>query len=86
MARAAFRAGMVSPHELVRDLRNGVSFLLKGATDERSEAVRDRILSAVAGRPAEEMIAMSDSFIPELVDVHHAGHAGGARRACDRWP
>ena len=68
LAKAAFRAGMVSPQELVRDLRNGASFLLKGATDERSEAVRDRILSAVAGRPAEELVAMSDSFIPELVD------------------
>jgi HAD superfamily hydrolase (TIGR01490 family) len=68
LAKAAFRAGMVAPHELVRDLRNGVSFLLQGATDERSEAVRDRILAAVDGRPAEEVIALSDGFLPGLVE------------------
>ncbi len=67
LAKAAFRAGMVTPHELVRDLRHGASFLLKGASDERSEAVRDRILAAVAGRRADEMVALSDGFIPDLV-------------------
>lgn len=67
LARAAFRAGMVTPPELVRDLRHGVSFLLQGATDERSEAVRDRILAAVTGRTAQEMVALSEGFIPDLV-------------------
>ena len=67
LARAAFRAGLVTPPELVRDLRHGVSFLLQGATDERSEAVRDRILAAVTGRSAAEMVALSDDFIPDLV-------------------
>jgi HAD superfamily hydrolase (TIGR01490 family) len=67
LARAAFRAGMVTPPELVRDLRHGVSFLLQGADDERSEAVRDRILTAVTGRTTEEMVALSEGFIPELV-------------------
>jgi HAD superfamily hydrolase (TIGR01490 family) len=68
LATAAFKAGMVAPHELARDLRNGVSFLVQGATDERSAAVRDRILAAVAGRPAAEVVALSGSFIPGLVD------------------
>lgn len=68
LARAAFRAGLVSPVELARDLRNGVSFLLQGATDERSAAVRDRILAAVAGQPARDIVALSDGFVPALVD------------------
>ncbi len=67
LARAAFRAGMVTPPELVRDLRHGVSFLVQGATDERSEAVRDRILAAVTGRSAAEMVALSDEVLPDLV-------------------
>ncbi len=67
LARAAFLAGLVTPIELARDLRNGVSFLLQGASDERSEAVRDRILAAVAGRSADEVLALSDGFIPDLV-------------------
>jgi HAD superfamily hydrolase (TIGR01490 family) len=68
LALAAFRAGMVTPQELVQDLRHGVSFLLQGATDQRSEAVRDRILAAVAGRPADEVIALSEHFLVDLVD------------------
>ena len=61
LARAAFLAGMVTPIELARDVRNGLSFLLQGASDERSEAVRDRILAAVAGRSADEVLALSDA-------------------------
>ncbi len=67
LAKAAFREGFVTPGELVKDLRNGVSFLVKGATDERSAQVRDRILAAVAGRPASQVEALGDHFMAELV-------------------
>ncbi|MCB9413094.1 MAG: HAD family phosphatase [Actinobacteria bacterium] len=67
LAKAAFRAGFVTPGELARDLRNGISFLLSGATDERSAQVRDRILRAVAGHPAEDVEALSDHFLAGLV-------------------
>ena len=67
LATAAFTAGLVSPGELVRDLLHGVSFLLTGATDGRSEQVRDRILAAVAGRPAAQVEALGDRFISDLV-------------------
>ena len=70
---------MVTPPELVRDLRHGVSFLLQGATDERSGAVRDRVLAAVAGRSAAEMVALSDAFVPDLV----ASIAPAVRRVLD---
>lgn len=68
LAKAAFRAGMMTPKELAKDLRNGVSFILKGATDERSEQVRDRILAAVEGYPAAQVEALADSFMAALVD------------------
>jgi HAD superfamily hydrolase (TIGR01490 family) len=67
LAVAAFRAGMVRPLDLVRDLRNGVSFLLKGASDERSAQVRDRILAAVTGHPAAQVEALGDVFMADLV-------------------
>ena len=67
LAWVAFRAGMVTPRELVHDLRHGVSFLVQGATDERSETVRDRILGAVAGRPAADVIALSEHVVEDLV-------------------
>jgi HAD superfamily hydrolase (TIGR01490 family) len=67
LTRAAFRAGVVAPPELARDLRNGLSLLLQGATDEHCAAVRDRILSAVRDRSAPELVALSDRFTDELV-------------------
>lgn len=68
LAKAAFRRGFVSTTDLAKDLRNGLSFLLKGATDERSEQVRDRILRAVQGHPAADVEALGDFFIAGLVD------------------
>ncbi|MCB0899362.1 MAG: HAD-IB family hydrolase [Actinobacteria bacterium] len=67
LAKAAFRQGFASPTEVLKDLRNGVSFLLKGATDERSAQVRDRILQAVQGHRAADVEALGDYFIHDLV-------------------
>lgn len=66
LAKEAFRRGFVTPTELLKDLRNGVSFVFKGATDERSAQVRDRILAAVAGRPAADVEALGDAFMSKL--------------------
>lgn len=67
LARAAFRRGLVTPPELIQDLRHGISFLLKGATDDRSVQVRDRILRAVSGHPASDVEALGDDFMTDLV-------------------
>lgn len=67
-AKAAFKEGMITPKELLKDLSNGISFMLKGATDERSEQVRDRILEAVKNQPASKVESLGESFIGELVD------------------
>lgn len=66
-AKAGFRAGFVSIPELLGDLRNGVSFVLSGASDDRSAQVRDRILRAVAGHKASEVEALGEGFMPQLV-------------------
>lgn len=67
-ALAAFRSGFVTKRELFNDLRNGLSFVFKGATDERSAEVRDRILDAVKGRRAADVIALGDDFMDKLVN------------------
>jgi HAD superfamily hydrolase (TIGR01490 family) len=88
LAKAAFRQGFIGKTDLLKDLRNGLSFLLKGATDERSAQVRDRILRAVSGHRAEDVEALGDHFIHELVDsikpamrevLDHHGAAGDDR-------
>ena len=66
LAVAAFRAGYVPPRALLLDALSAVRFVLKGATDEGSAELRERILGAVAGHPAADVIALGDAFIPKL--------------------
>ena len=67
LALAAFKAGYIPPKQMVRDVANALTFITRGATDDRSAAVRERILLAVAGHPAKDVMALGDGFIPRLV-------------------
>ncbi|MCB0919066.1 MAG: HAD-IB family hydrolase [Actinobacteria bacterium] len=66
-AISAFKKGLVSKKQLLVDIKNGVSFKLKGATDERSAEVRDRILEAVKGQRVDDIVAIADDFMAKLV-------------------
>ena len=66
LAVAAFRAGYVPPRDLLRDAVSAVGFIAHGSTDEGSAALRERILRAVAGHPASDVIALGDSFLPKI--------------------
>lgn len=66
LAVAAFRAGYVPPRQLLHDAVNAVAFVVGGASDERSAALRERILRAVAGHPAADVVALGDRFIPKV--------------------
>ena len=79
LAVAAFRAGYVPPRDLLRDAVSAVRFVLHGATDEASAALRERILRAVAGHPASDVAALGGRFIPKLA----AGVLPEARAALD---
>ena len=67
LAKAAFRAGFVKKRELARDLARNLSFMLIGASDDRSAEVRDRILLGVKGRLASEIEGLADDFVDDLV-------------------
>jgi HAD superfamily hydrolase (TIGR01490 family) len=54
-ARVAYRAGLIDRRTLLGDLRAGLRFRLHGSTDEASEAVRVRILEAIAGTPVRQL-------------------------------
>ncbi|MFP4634638.1 MAG: HAD family hydrolase [Nitriliruptoraceae bacterium] len=81
-AVAAWRKGMLPTRDLLADATRAMSFKLFGATDESSEAVRDRILQAVEGRPQQDLIALNEEIVPRilervrpesrsLIDMHH---------------
>ena len=66
LALAAFRRGFVPPRALARDLWHGITFLMRGASDDRAAEVRERILGAVAGHPVADIVALGAGFIPRL--------------------
>lgn len=79
---AAWRNQLIPLGDLLRDARKAVSFKLFGATDESSEAVRDRILAAVEGAAQADLIALNEEIVPRilervrpesrgLIDMHH---------------
>jgi HAD superfamily hydrolase (TIGR01490 family) len=75
-ARVAYRAGMIDRRALLGDLRAGLRFRLHGSTDEASEAVRARILDAIAGTPvrrlqrlgAEVLAGVLPRIYPQMLD------------------
>src|SRR5437660_5644191 len=61
--RAAYRAGMMSRRQLVRDLWANVRFRLQGSTDEGTEELKLRVLDSIAGRRVEELARLSPDVL-----------------------
>lgn len=66
---AAWRHGMVTTKELASDGLNAILFRLGGSTDEKANAVRDRILEAIRGRHVSELEELGDEVIAQLLDA-----------------
>lgn len=78
----AWRNGLIPTEMLLRDAWGALAFRLAGASDEKSETTRDRILNAVAGLRRDDMLALNEETIPRvlskvrpeskgLIDMHH---------------
>jgi HAD superfamily hydrolase (TIGR01490 family) len=65
--KAAYREGMLPLPRLLADGLRALSFRMFGASDEQSEALRDRILASVAGQPAEDMRRLAPTVIEEIL-------------------
>ena len=79
---AAWRNGLIPLSDLLGDGTKAASFKLFGATDERSESVRDRILHAVQGIEQADLVGLNEEIVPRileqvrpesrgLIDMHH---------------
>lgn len=87
LARAARAAGLVPVRQFASDARKALAFTLRGADDDTSAGVRERILGAVRGVRQDDVLALNTEIIPrllgrirpearQLVDRHrHAGRA-----------
>ena len=67
-ARAAYREGMLPLPRLLADGASALTFRLLGASDEKSESVRDRILASVAGTPQADLIRFVPAVVEKLID------------------
>ncbi len=65
--KAVYREGLLPLHRLTRDAGRAAAFKLFGASDEQSEALRDRILASVAGTQAETLHALAPSVVEALL-------------------
>ncbi|MDJ0955115.1 MAG: HAD-IB family hydrolase [Acidimicrobiia bacterium] len=65
---AAWRSGMMPTRELLADAAKAITFRFSGASDEKANAVRDRILHAIKGRSIDELMTLADDVIPRLLD------------------
>lgn len=63
----AWRRDLLGTSELLGDLASALSFRVTGGTDDQSDKVRDRILSAVKGRHREELTSLNDDVLPRLL-------------------
>ena len=64
----AWRHGMMPTRDLLNDARKAITFRFTGASDEKANAVRDRILEAIRGSTTAELAALGVDIIPRLLD------------------
>ncbi|MBW3602272.1 MAG: HAD-IB family hydrolase [Actinobacteria bacterium] len=65
--KAAYREGILPLPRLVADALGSVTFKLFGASDETSEALRDRILDSVTGEAEETLRRLAPVVVGELL-------------------
>jgi HAD superfamily hydrolase (TIGR01490 family) len=66
--RAAWRADMIPTSELLADARKAITFRFTGASDDKANAIRDRILDAITGHSVDELMTLAGEVIPQLLD------------------
>lgn len=64
----AYRRGLIPTAQLVRDVVSAITFTLSGASDEKTDAVKNRILEAIDGIPVSTLTDLADDIIPRLIN------------------
>ncbi len=63
----AYRAGLMPTSQLLSDAVNAVAFKFTGASDDKTEMVKTRILEAIAGVPVSTFTDLADEILPRLM-------------------
>jgi HAD superfamily hydrolase (TIGR01490 family) len=84
-ARAAYRAGVISRRQIARDAWENLRFRIEGSTDEKSDALRERVLEALAGQRVVDLQRLGPAVLagilprvyPEVLAEAHAHQDAG---------
>ncbi len=63
----AYRNGMMPTGQLLKDAASAVVFKMSGASDDKTETVKNRILQAIEGVPVAAFTDVADEVIPKLL-------------------
>ncbi|MEZ5174813.1 MAG: HAD family hydrolase [Acidimicrobiia bacterium] len=63
----AYRRGFVPTPQLIKDAANAVAFKFAGASDDKTETVKKRILEAIEGVEVGVLTDLADEIIPKLL-------------------
>jgi HAD superfamily hydrolase (TIGR01490 family) len=66
-ARAGYRSGMISRRQMGRDAFENLRFRLQGSTDERSDALRERILAGIAGERVVDLMRLGPDVMAGIL-------------------
>jgi HAD superfamily hydrolase (TIGR01490 family) len=67
--RAAYRAGMMSRGQLLRDLWANLRFRLEGSTDEGAEQLKKRILDSIAGTRVRDLARLGPHVLAGVLPL-----------------
>ena len=65
--RAAYSRGLVTKSQLARDLAANIRFRLRGSTDEETDALRQRILDAIAGHRVVDLARLGPEMLAGIL-------------------
>jgi HAD superfamily hydrolase (TIGR01490 family) len=67
LAASARSAGFLSTGQFARDAGAALRFKLRGASDQTTDGLRDRVLGAVKGMRQDDLIALNAEVLPKLL-------------------
>jgi HAD superfamily hydrolase (TIGR01490 family) len=68
-ARAAYKKGMLSRRQLMRDAWANVKFRVQGSTDAGTDALRDRVLAALAGQRVTDLERLGPDVLAGILPL-----------------
>jgi len=64
----AYRNGMIPRRQLIHDATSALAFKLFGASDEKSERVKDQVLEGIKGTKLSDLRELGDEILDRLLD------------------